>query len=124
MEDIEAQFLNVSLDEQYRKMIDSFSINNTSIDRIYRPCESKFENKMPPKMNIVILVVGTRGDVQPFIHIGKLLKSHGHKVKIGTHGTFEKLVKDNDLLYYDIGGDPKQLIKFMTDNPTLIPSIK
>ena len=30
-----------------------------------------------PKMNIVILVVGTRGDVQPFVYFGQALQRKG-----------------------------------------------
>jgi hypothetical protein len=36
-----------------------------------------------PPMNIVILVVGTRGDVQPFGFLGMELQKHGHRVRLG-----------------------------------------
>jgi sterol 3beta-glucosyltransferase len=39
----------------------------------------------PPKMTIVILVVGTRGDVQPFIYFGQALQRDGHRVRLATH---------------------------------------
>ena len=32
-----------------------------------------------------IQVVGTRGDVQPFIGIGMRLKQYGHRVRLATH---------------------------------------
>jgi hypothetical protein len=35
----------------------------------------------PPNINIVILVVGTRGDVQPFIYLGQRLLQDGHRVR-------------------------------------------
>ena len=38
-----------------------------------------------PSMNIVILLCGSRGDVQPFLAFGNYLKSKGHRVRIGTH---------------------------------------
>ncbi|KAG8692141.1 hypothetical protein FRC09_011426, partial [Ceratobasidium sp. 395] len=31
-----------------------------------------------PPMSVVIMIVGSRGDVQPFIALGKKLKEHGH----------------------------------------------
>ena len=35
-----------------------------------------------PKLNIIILVVGTRGDVSPFVEMGKKLKADfGHTVR-------------------------------------------
>lgn len=37
----------------------------------------------PPPLNIVILVVGTRGDVQPFGFLGMELQKHGHRVRLG-----------------------------------------
>jgi hypothetical protein len=45
-----------------------------------------------PKLNIVILVVGTRGDVQPFVSIGKRLREDGHRVRIATHETYRKYI--------------------------------
>ena len=38
-----------------------------------------------PSMNIVILLCGSRGDVQPFLAFGNYLKEKGHRVRIGTH---------------------------------------
>jgi len=38
----------------------------------------------PPRMNIVIHVVGSRGDVQPFISLGKVLREkYGHRGACG-----------------------------------------
>eukprot|EP01012_Entosiphon_sulcatum_P056353 TRINITY_DN799_c0_g2_i1.p1 TRINITY_DN799_c0_g2~~TRINITY_DN799_c0_g2_i1.p1 ORF type:complete len:755 (-),score=68.58 TRINITY_DN799_c0_g2_i1:2-2266(-) len=78
------------------------------------PPEPYEENhKEPPLMNIVILIVGSRGDVQPFIAIGQLLKAHGHRVRLGTHECFRQFVQDNGLEFYPIAGDPKELMEYM-----------
>ena len=80
--------------------------------------------KLPPTMNVVIHVVGSRGDVQPFIALGKLLKSaYGHRVRLATHPTFKKSVEDNDLEFFSIGGDPSELMAFMVKNPGLMMNI-
>ena len=46
----------------------------------------------PPKLNVVIHVVGSRGDVQPFVALGKVLKStYGHRVRLATHPYLQRL---------------------------------
>ncbi|KAI4937719.1 hypothetical protein J4E85_000154 [Alternaria conjuncta] len=76
------------------------------------------------RLNIVIQVVGSRGDVQPFIALGQELQKYGHRVRIATHNTFEGFVKESNLEFYPIGGDPKELMAYMVKNPGLIPSMK
>ena len=73
-------------------------------------------------MNVVIQIVGSRGDVQPFIALGKVLKdTYGHRVRIATHPVFEKFVEENGLEFFSIGGDPAELMAFMVKNPGLMP---
>ena len=82
-------------------------------------------NVSVPQLNIVIMVIGSRGDIQPFLKIGKLLKEdHGHRVRIATHPAFKDFIeKDIGLEFFSIGGDPAELMAFMVKNPGLIPSI-
>ncbi|KAF7538095.1 hypothetical protein G7054_g3267 [Neopestalotiopsis clavispora] len=75
------------------------------------------------RLNIVIQVVGSRGDVQPFIALGNELQRDGHRVRLATHDTFEKFVIDSGLEFYPIGGDPAELMAYMVKNPGLIPSL-
>ncbi|ROT34996.1 UDP-Glycosyltransferase/glycogen phosphorylase [Sodiomyces alkalinus F11] len=75
----------------------------------------------PPSMNIVIQIVGSRGDVQPFIALGKVLLTYGHRVRVATHPTFQQFVEDNGLEFFSIGGDPAQLMAFMVRHPGLMP---
>jgi UDP:flavonoid glycosyltransferase YjiC (YdhE family) len=75
-------------------------------------------------MNIVVQVVGSRGDVQPFIALGQELQKYGHRVRLATHNTFEGFVREANLEFYPIGGDPKELMAYMVKNPGLIPSMK
>ena len=78
-----------------------------------------------PTLNIVIMVIGSRGDIQPFLKLGKLLKEeHGHRVRIATHPAFKKFVEqDSGLEFFSVGGDPAELMAFMVKNPGLIPSV-
>ncbi|CAG7935206.1 unnamed protein product [Penicillium olsonii] len=75
-------------------------------------------------LNIVIQVVGSRGDVQPFIALGNELQKHGHRVRLATHNTFEAFVLKSGLEFYPIGGDPSELMAYMVKNPGLIPQMK
>ena len=78
----------------------------------------------PPVLNVVIQVVGSRGDVQPFVALGKVLKeNYGHRVRLATHGTFQNFVEGNGLEFFSIGGDPAELMAFMVKNPGLLPGM-
>lgn len=79
-----------------------------------------------PRLNIVIMVIGSRGDVQPFLKIGQILQDkYGHRVRIATHPAFRKFVQDEiGLEFFSIGGDPSELMSFMVRNPGLIPSFE
>ena len=78
-----------------------------------------------PKLNIVVMVIGSRGDIQPFLKIGKILKEkYGHRVRIATHPAFKSFVEsDSELEFFSVGGDPSELMAFMVKNPGLIPSL-
>ncbi|KAH8698656.1 putative UDP-glucose,sterol transferase [Talaromyces proteolyticus] len=88
------------------------------------PSLQKGAGKEIPRLNIVIHVVGSRGDVQPFIALGQVLKrDHGHRVRLATHPTFQLFVEENGLEFFSIGGDPAELMAFMVKNPGLMPGI-
>jgi hypothetical protein len=71
---------------------------------------------------VVIQIVGSRGDVQPFVALGKVLKdTYGHRVRIATHPTFQTFVEENGLEFFSIGGDPAELMAFMVKHPGLMP---
>ncbi|CAI7584793.1 unnamed protein product [Penicillium crustosum] len=74
-------------------------------------------------LNIVIQIVGSRGDVQPFVALGAELQNMGHRVRIATHNVFEQFILEAGLEFYPIGGDPADLMSYMVKNPGLIPSL-
>eukprot|EP00256_Glycine_max_P060300 XP_014629132.1 sterol 3-beta-glucosyltransferase UGT80A2 isoform X5 [Glycine max] len=75
-----------------------------------------------PPLNIVMLIVGTRGDVQPFIAIGKRMQDYGHRVRLATHSNFKEFVLTAGLEFYPLGGDPKVLAGYMVKNKGFLPS--
>ncbi|XP_050252116.1 sterol 3-beta-glucosyltransferase UGT80A2 isoform X1 [Quercus robur] len=75
-----------------------------------------------PPLQVVMLIVGTRGDVQPFIAIGKRLQDYGHRVRLATHSNFKEFVLTAGLEFYPLGGDPKVLAGYMVKNKGFLPS--
>ena len=96
-----------------------------------------------PYLTIVMLIVGTRGDVQPFIayvsarcfcfphkviHVdisryGKALRAAGHRVRLATHEKFRKFVREHGLEFYPLSSDPTEIMSFMVENNGIIPSM-
>ncbi|CAF4192894.1 unnamed protein product, partial [Rotaria magnacalcarata] len=76
-----------------------------------------------PRLAILILIVGTRGDVQPFIALAKALRSYGHRVRLATHETFRKFVRENGIEFYPLAGDPADLMSFLVKNAGILPSV-
>ena len=89
------------------------------------PQATQEKSKPIPPLNIVIMVIGSRGDIQPFLKIGKILKEdYGHRVRIATHPAFKDFVEqDTGLEFFSVGGDPAELMAFMVKNPGLMPSV-
>lgn len=94
-------------------------------DQVDAHIEQDYENPfkvIPSRLNIAMLIVGTRGDVQPFVAIGKRLQEKGHRVRLATHANFRNFVMSNDLEFYPLGGDPKVLAGYMVKNKGFLPS--
>ncbi|KAF6530529.1 hypothetical protein HZS61_001841 [Fusarium oxysporum f. sp. conglutinans] len=72
-----------------------------------------------PRLNIAIHVVGSRGDVQPFIPIAQMLSRppFNHRVRICTHPVFKGFIEGHGIEFFSIGGDPEALMAYMVKNP-------
>lgn len=62
-------------------------------------------------MRIVIIATGSRGDVQPYIALGKGLKTAGHTVRFVTFQNFEALVNSHGLEFWPIQGDVQDIVQ-------------
>ncbi|KZO92404.1 glycosyltransferase family 1 protein [Calocera viscosa TUFC12733] len=91
-------------------------VEETGIDTSHEP-------HIPP-LNIVIMIVGSRGDVQPYVALAQGLMKAGHRVRIATHATFEDFVRDAGVEFFCAGGDPQELMSYMVRNPGLIPGFQ
>jgi sterol 3beta-glucosyltransferase len=62
-------------------------------------------------MQIAIIAMGTRGDVQPYLALGKGLASAGHFVRLITHENFEQLVTAHGLNFYPVQGNVQEVME-------------
>ncbi|KAJ9490101.1 hypothetical protein VN97_g3169 [Penicillium thymicola] len=122
----------ISVNEDGRVVVDASSRLCRSLSRLLpnavrqsvsspRYSEGVSTFKFP--LNIVIQIVGSRGDVQPFVALGTELQNMGHRVRIATHNVFEQFILEAGLELYPIGGDPADLMSYMVKNPGLISSL-
>lgn len=69
--------------------------------------------------NIVLLTVGSRGDVQPYIALGKELLKEGHNVTIATHSEFKGWINRHGIKHKELAGDPAELMQLMVTHGSL-----
>lgn len=77
-------------------------------------CSHRDHARLSNGNNVTFLIVGTRGDVQPFIALALGMIKEGFSVKIATHESHRELVESHSLKFLPLAGDPKDLIKLMT----------
>lgn len=61
-------------------------------------------------MRILLLTLGTRGDVQPFVALGRALKERGHEVSICTSSGFAPFIEAYGLHYSHLNNDILELV--------------
>ena len=64
-------------------------------------------------MKITIISAGSRGDVQPYVALGKGLKEAGHVVGILASQDFQNLITSHGLDFYDMGGSMETVAQSM-----------
>lgn len=60
-------------------------------------------------MRIAIVTIGTRGDVQPYLAVGRALVARGHHVALATHREFEPMVRAAGLEFRPIRGGMREI---------------
>jgi O-mycaminosyltylonolide 6-deoxyallosyltransferase len=70
-------------------------------------------------MRISLIVTGSRGDVQPFIALGRTLTDRGHVVTLATHADFEALVTEGGLGFVALPGSPQDFLA----HPALVEAL-
>lgn len=62
-------------------------------------------------MKVLILTVGSRGDVQPYTALGVELRGAGHNVTLATHVPFREFVTTHGLDFAPLPGDPREVLQ-------------
>ncbi|MEM9337457.1 MAG: glycosyltransferase [Bacteroidota bacterium] len=61
-------------------------------------------------MNVLLISIGTRGDMEPFLAIGSILMRRGHKVSVAFPEQFKKLADDTGIPFYSLGPEFIELL--------------
>ncbi|EGG15217.1 sterol glucosyltransferase [Cavenderia fasciculata] len=73
-------------------------------------------------LNITILTIGSRGDIQPFIALALTLKNAGHNVVFASHELYRSIIIDTyGLTFKPLSGDPKELMDLCVRNGIFTP---
>lgn len=72
-----------------------------------------FLQKPMKALTFAMMMIGSRGDVQPYIALCQGLMNEGHKCIILTHGEFKEKVESYGIGFREIGGDPRELMELM-----------
>lgn len=65
-------------------------------------------------MDILLITIGSHGDVHPFIGIGRALTARGHRVRVGTNEYFATLVERAGLEFLQLG-DSQTFARWLAD---------
>lgn len=79
-------------------------------------------------MNVTGVVVGSIGDLQPFIALGKELRNRGYQVRLLTFEAFRSKVEKDGLEFCLLHGDPEEMMRKMLseeqEGPGVLRSIR
>lgn len=64
-------------------------------------------------LKFAMLMIGSRGDVQPYIGLCQGLMAEGHSCVIITHGEFQSWVEGFGIEFREVGGDPRKLMEII-----------
>ncbi|KAL1888367.1 Sterol 3-beta-glucosyltransferase [Sporothrix stenoceras] len=106
-------------ERQNRKILRQSALMAEAPTILFDDPKASFLNFKPAKpLRITCLTIGSRGDVQPYISLGRGLLAEGHHVRIATHPEFEGWIRSHGLDYGRVEGDPGELMRICIENGT------
>ncbi|KAL8919629.1 MAG: hypothetical protein Q9208_006661 [Pyrenodesmia sp. 3 TL-2023] len=73
--------------------------------------------------SVLLMVIGSRGDVQAFLNIARrLVSSQLYRVRVATHPSHRSVVEREGVDFYSVGGDPEEFAKAFTEKPNILLS--
>lgn len=67
-------------------------------------------------MKVLIVTIGSRGDLQPFISLSEELRARGYSIRICTMGDFREAVIERGFEFYPIPGDARKVMELLIGN--------
>ena len=102
--------VGIDFDNQLVKSLLRFAKKPEDAATVAAPLPPCLEREWKTRLNIVVQVIGSRGDVQPFVALGCELRRSGDMRRIATHAAFKAFVLESGLEFYPAGGDPQELM--------------
>ena len=66
-------------------------------------------------MHVTVLTYGSRGDVEPFVALGRGFLQAGHSVRLAAPQPFEPFVAARGIDFVGLPGDPNRLVQDLVD---------
>src|SRR5262249_36754946 len=90
----------------------------------FAPPQRKVHNMTTQAATVLIVAVGTRGDVAPYTGLGTRLAAAGYRVAVATQPPFAHLVTGCGLEYREIPGDPRHWLATDTGQRAMGTSLR
>lgn len=75
------------------------------------PLDGAGQNLYAGRMRILVLTLGSRGDVQPYVALGAALRARGHDVIVSTGQGFETMIEAQGLTAAPLSDDVREMIQ-------------
>lgn len=66
-------------------------------------------------MRVLITAIGSRGDVAPYVGLGRRIRGAGHSVAIAAHRQFAGMVREHGLEFREVPGELEDLVPELED---------
>jgi sterol 3beta-glucosyltransferase len=75
------------------------------------------------RLDVLMMVLGTRGDIDVFLSIAKRLEKQRCRIRIATHTSHRDRIDAHGFDFFDAGGSPDEFTQALGEEPNLVRSI-